>query len=267
MIDVPPSHPGQSCAVMREGKPGHDPGISFVDGWTLHEYSEVDSTNLVAARMEVWNAVRSDTQTGGRGRFQRKWVSDLGGMWLSAVVPIGNKPAPWNALPLMAALAVARALEREGISQLRMRWPNDLLVGEKKLAGLLIDKFAPGLAVVGIGLNVSNNPEAQSPELKNLTVRLSELVPVVPEPKEIAIKILRELRCVVTQMEKDDIDELFCGIAGLWRGARPVELDLDGVLCAGMFQGVRADGRLILADDAGAIREFEPWQVRHLKEI
>jgi hypothetical protein len=47
--------------------------------WHLHEFAEVTSTNLIAAKLPAWHAVRADTQTAGRGRFQRHWVSDAGG--------------------------------------------------------------------------------------------------------------------------------------------------------------------------------------------
>jgi BirA family biotin operon repressor/biotin-[acetyl-CoA-carboxylase] ligase len=267
MMDVQPENPAGSGAGMELGK--HLPAgvLTRSGGWTLHEYSEVDSTNLVAACLPAWHAVRADTQTGGRGRFQRKWVSDPGGMWLSAVVPIGENAAPWNALPLMAGLAVATALEKLGVPEIRMRWPNDLLVGERKLAGLLIDKFAPGLAVVGIGLNISNDPELHSPELRNMTARLSQFISPAPTPRAVALKILHQLKTVIGEMKNENTGVLMTALGRLWRGARRVELDLDGVFCTGRFEGVHPDGRIILAGDNGLVREFEPWQVRHLREI
>jgi biotin-(acetyl-CoA carboxylase) ligase len=63
-----------------------------------------------------------------------------------------------------------------------MRWPNDVLVNDRKLAGLLIDHFAPGLAVIGIGINVRNQPEALDPGLKNQTARLVDLLPNKANP-------------------------------------------------------------------------------------
>ena len=70
---------------------------SHLAGWTLLEFNVVNSTNFVAGKLEVWNAVRADTQTAGRGRFQRSWISDAGGLWLSAVVPTGPDREHWQA--------------------------------------------------------------------------------------------------------------------------------------------------------------------------
>src|SRR5438874_11399662 len=112
--------------------------------WTMHDYAVVSSTNLVAASLPAWHAVRAETQPAGRGRFQRRWVSDLGGLWLSAVVPVPAKSASSGLLPLLAGLAVAEALVRIGVAEIRMRWPNDLLVGQGKLGGLLLDQFVSG---------------------------------------------------------------------------------------------------------------------------
>jgi hypothetical protein len=65
----------------------HPERVFELEGWTVHEVASVDSTNLFAAKLPVWHAVRAEVQTAGRGRFQRVWISDQGGLWLSAVVP------------------------------------------------------------------------------------------------------------------------------------------------------------------------------------
>jgi BirA family biotin operon repressor/biotin-[acetyl-CoA-carboxylase] ligase len=106
-----------STVVDRPGK--------IVEDWTVWEYDSVTSTNLVAAELPAWSAVRAETQTAGRGRFQRKWVSDRGGLWLSAVVPT---PSPnGRILPLLAGVAVCDVLYGLGVRHLRLRWPNDVM--------------------------------------------------------------------------------------------------------------------------------------------
>jgi len=100
-----------NAVVDRPGK--------IVEDWTVWEYDSVTSTNLVAAELAAWNAVRAETQTAGRGRFQRKWVSDRGGLWLSAVVPIAS-PSD-RILPLLAGLAICESLHGLGVRHLRLR--------------------------------------------------------------------------------------------------------------------------------------------------
>ena len=64
-------------------------------GWKLFECATAASTNDLARGLPAWSAVRADTQTGGRGRFGRTFVSDRGGLWISAVLPAGGGLAKW----------------------------------------------------------------------------------------------------------------------------------------------------------------------------
>lgn len=236
------------------------------DGWTVCEYREVSSTNLTAAKLPAWSAVRAQTQTAGRGRFQRTWVSDQGGLWLSAVIPTG-KTKDWQVLPLAVGLAVCKTFRSLGVQNARMRWPNDVLVQDRKLAGLLIDQFFPGLAVAGIGINVSNQPEKQDSSLKQHTARLADLISAVPSLEKLTQDILKNLREVVTHMQAGGFRSLHSEINALWGTPRRVELDLDGVIRQGMFSCVDEEGRLILSDESGRSVSYEPHQVRHLTEI
>lgn len=225
------------------------------------------STSLIAAELGAWNAVRAGRQTSGRGRFQRGWVSDEGGLWLSGVVPTDRKGLANRTLPLAAGLAVCNALKSLGVSPLRMRWPNDILVNHRKLAGLLIDQLRPGLAVVGIGINVSNRPEAHDSSLKNQTARLADLIPHPPPLRDLAVLVLCHLRLVVTELDGKNYESVPPDVNALWGPPRRVELDLDGELRHGEFQGVDTQGRLILRHETGDAAAYAPWQVRHLREV
>ena len=79
-----------------------DDPLAF-SGWLLEVLPEIDTTNRVAAKLPAWHAVRADTQTAGRGRTGRVWTSDVGGLWLSAVVPCPGPRERWALLPLATA--------------------------------------------------------------------------------------------------------------------------------------------------------------------
>jgi BirA family biotin operon repressor/biotin-[acetyl-CoA-carboxylase] ligase len=235
--------------------------------WQLSEFAEVDSTNLVAAKLPAWHAVRADTQTAGRGRFQRSWVSDAGGLWLSAVVPVETNTPVWRMLPLATGVAVCEALRVTGVKKLRLRWPNDVLVGDGKLAGLLIDQFTPGLAVVGIGINVLNHPEALDGGLRGHVARLADLVSVVPSLPDLSAKVLASLKSTWLEVQDSGPETLLPRVNALWNLPRRVQLDVNDKLVNGEFGGVDACGRLQLRLDDGATHFFEPQEVKLLRDI
>ena len=265
----------------------HPERVFELEGWTVHEVASVDSTNLFAANLPVWHAVRAEIQTAGRGRFQRVWISDQGGLWLSAVVPSPprgvassgpghenagsfappcSRPAqPW--LPLVAGLAVCDALAELGLTGFRMRWPNDVLVRDRKLAGLLLDQFTPAHVVVGVGLNVRNQPEASDAALQNQATRLADWLPESSGLTEVAAVVLRHLRRLALEASQQGFAAIHPRVNALWQGPRRVQLLLDDGSRPGMFTSVDKDGCLLLEDEAGRTTAYDPSQVLHLREI
>jgi len=243
------------------------PRFYSLDGWTVLHYPTVTSTNLLAANLAAWTAVRADVQTSGRGRFQRHWVSDKGGLWLSAVVPVGSDLATARLLPFAVGLAVCDTLREIGVMHLRLRWPNDVLANSRKLAGLLLDQFKPQLAVAGIGINVFNNPEVSDETLKDQTTRLADGLSRAPQLSELTAEVLRHLRRVVIELQSTGFEPMLARINALWDAPCRVELDLDREFHRGLFAGIDQNGRLLLRDDSGAQTAFAAYQVRHLQEL
>ncbi len=257
--------------------PGQNHGLSIaptegasvftVGRWQVHEYPQVPSTNLVAAGLPAWHAVRADTQTQGRGRFQRDWVSDSGGLWLSGSVPLDAKSPMAPLLPLAAGLALCVVLREGGVKDLSMRWPNDLLVGRRKLAGLLIDQVMPGIAVVGMGLNVMNHPEKRDPSLQGQATRLADLLASPPSLDQLTRAVLHSLETVWDELQTASPASLLPRINALWRTPVSVALDLDGPVVQGDFLGVDSRGRLELRVPGQPNQLFEPHRVRFLREL
>lgn len=243
-------------------------GTVQIEGWTVHEYDVLPSTNPVAGRLPAWHAVRADTQTGGRGRTGRVWVSDVGGLWISAVVPVAGPRSKWAILPLAVGWALVEALTAQGAAGLRLRWPNDVLVGRRKLAGLLVEQFRPDTAVVGIGLNVFNQPRSVDPSLSGHTLTLSELVAGPYDLPDIAAVVLRCLRAAHATIERDQFAGMAEQINQRWDGRRRVELTLNAADAAlqGFFRGVDAQGRLEVETDRGRLI-LDASQVALLREL
>ena len=105
---------------------------------------------LVSSGVKVGTVIVADEQEHGRGRFGRTWVSPKGGLYASLI--LDSSPL----LPLHVGIAVAEALRAVGINAM-LKWPNDVLVGEKKIAGILIE-IVDRRAIVGIGVNLATSP-------------------------------------------------------------------------------------------------------------
>ena len=244
-----------------------DPDIRVIDGWTLHEFSEVTSTNSLAGHLPPWTAVRATVQTAGRGRTGRAWVSDEHGLWLSAVLPTPGDPVHWSLLPLAAgwaALGVVRAL---GLSDARLRWPNDILVGRQKLAGILVDRCSPDAAVVGIGLNVANRPDLADPRLRGETARLADLLPEAPPLALLVVRLLAALTREHHRLESGDAGSLCRDLNDAWRH-RQVQVTLAGCpdTITGQLEGIDPAGAVLLRAASGEERVFPAHRIDRLRE-
>ena len=159
-------------------------------------WERVPSTNDVAKAIALkagpvrpaGSVVIAETQTQGKGRFGRTWVSPPGGLYLSVLVEppgeSGGSPAdPLTLLPLAAGVAVARAVRRVAGVPAELRWPNDLDWEGRKIAGVLAEvgfrRDSPRLAVVGFGVNLTPVPvpEAVSPDTPGFRIPLGARPP------------------------------------------------------------------------------------------
>jgi BirA family biotin operon repressor/biotin-[acetyl-CoA-carboxylase] ligase len=143
--------------------------------WHLHLFDEITSTNAIALEMAEAGAphrtaVLADSQTAGRGRQGREWRTPRGtAIALSVVVRPSSGPEWWPWIGLAAAVATRDAIERVSGEAGRLKWPNDVLINGRKVAGVLTEtRWHPVHAerravVAGIGVNV-NNRAATLPE-------------------------------------------------------------------------------------------------------
>lgn len=146
-------------------------------GRTAHAFRTVQSTNDVAAAQAEHGAIEgtiivADQQTKGRGRLGRTWYSPPGtGIYLSIVLRPTFAPENAPGLSLMTALALAETLETFCPGSLQIKWPNDVLLGGRKVAGILTELSAEkdkiNHVVVGIGINVNHGVGHFPDELKD----------------------------------------------------------------------------------------------------
>lgn len=257
-------------ASERTQSPAHlvDAESTYCKGWWIHALDRVDSTSTIAATLPAWQAVRANTQSAGRGRTGRQWISDQGGLWLSAVLPCEIDQPGWQYLPLAVGWSLANALSELGVRGLRLRWPNDLMVGRRKLAGVLVERFNRHTAVVGVGINVSNTPEVLDPRLFGTTTRLEELIPEVGSWDELTVFFLSSLRRAHEQLEREGFSAIAHELNTRWTEPRQVELTFSSGTSAvrGRFAGIDPRGALRLATDHGP-EIYDATQVALLREL
>lgn len=232
----------------------------------------VDSTQDVAfalagAGAPDGSAVVADSQRAGRGRRGRPWRDEPGASLLcSILIRPRLAPARWPLLSLAAGVAVAQALERTAAVSTRLKWPNDVVLGQRKLAGILLESrpTTPGTVVVGVGINVG---QRQFPAEIAATATSVRLVTGRSVEREALLRsLLEELAMCRRRLEDDG----FAPIREAWM-ARSATLGtlvrVDGV--RGRAVDLDADGALVIDDGrqrhravAGELVE-EPEHVAH----
>jgi BirA family transcriptional regulator, biotin operon repressor / biotin---[acetyl-CoA-carboxylase] ligase len=162
--------------------PGPGPAGRGALGLPRLHHRVLDSTNERAKELALGGAphgtlVTADEQTAGRGRHGRRWQSPPGTALLATVVvrPLSGRD---SLLPLAAAVAVSEACEAYAGEACAIKWPNDVLIGGKKLAGVLIEgRPQDGWALIGIGVNVTTTAQELPPELRDSATSLALAAP------------------------------------------------------------------------------------------
>lgn len=216
----------------------------------IHRRHRVDSTQDEARRLvesgeaEAGHVVVADEQTEGRGRFGRAWTSPVGGLYATFIV--SHRPM----LSVASGVCLLRALARFGVKA-GLKWPNDLLVDGRKLAGILIET-AGEFALIGIGVNLVEAPleTATSVRAAGPAVRRGDLIVAIGEELDespASEEVLRAYR------------------ESLLTLGRPVEVTLeDGGSIEGTAVDIDPEGRLLVETRAG-VRAIPSGECVHLR--
>ena len=152
-------------------------------GKNLYVFDEVQSTNTVAKFLakngaENGTVVISERQTDAKGRSGKAWASPIGGIWLSLIV----KPnVDYSKLPMITigtGVAVAKAIERTGIKSAEIKWPNDIIIHDKKVCGILTEAVTTfntiDSVIIGVGIDANIDIADFPEELQDGTTTLSD---------------------------------------------------------------------------------------------
>lgn len=196
----------------------------------IYRYGEVGSTQKIAKKLaengvEEGTVVIADLQKEGRGRLDRKWVSPFGGLYFSVILKMDAR------LPLISAVAVAKTLKKFGLDA-KIKWPNDILIKNKKIAGILIECFNDH-AVLGMGINVDKTPLETATSIKDERKNISR--------ETLLNQILENLHFYKSKENVLDEYKKLSDTIGKFVRIRMVGGDIEGKAV-----GIDESGRLIL---------------------
>lgn len=233
--------------------------------FSLELCTSVDSTSTrllerAARGAESATVLAAEWQSTGRGRFARPWHAAVGGgLMFSLLWRFERGAGALSGLSLATGVAVARGLEALGASAVALKWPNDLLWGGRKLAGILIelqgDALGPTAAVIGVGINVYLS-EADRARIGQPAADLETACGAAPDRNAALACVLAELHRVLELFGKEG----FAPLRGEWerrhahRDALVALVVSGGVRATGRARGVGEDGALLLETGAGIER-------------
>ncbi len=208
----------------------------------------------------------AEWQAGGRGRLGRQWHSGLGNaLTFSLLWRFECGLSGLSGLSLAVGVALIRALEKCGVQDAQLKWPNDVLAKQSKLAGILLeaqgDMLGPSAVVIGIGMNIFT-PQNVQEKIGQPITSLTELTEHTPDRNQLLAIILAELQAVLQQFSALG----FAALREEWQSyhalqGREVTLTLpDGSTLRGTARGVTDSGTLLL-ETAHGMREMNAGEV------
>lgn len=235
-------------------------------GQRVFYFDRTGSTNDELSRLAREGAgegtlVIAEQQTAGRGRRGRTWHSPAGtGLWCSLLVRPPASLAP-SLVPLLLGLAIARGIRACAGAPALLKWPNDVLIGGGKVAGILCEA-GPGGLLAGFGINV--NQEAFPPDLPAATS--------IHLQAGVSVDRGSLLRALLEEAERLYLDACAQGPIPLIASALPllstlgrwVEVQLEGASLRGLALGLEPDGALVLEEEGGGRRLVRAGDLCHL---
>ncbi|MDQ5880002.1 MAG: BirA family transcriptional regulator [Pseudomonadota bacterium] len=199
-----------------------------------------------------------DRQTAGRGRRGRRWASTpTASLTFSLLWRFDGGVERLAGLSLAAGVSLVRALTALGVNGAALKWPNDVLLSGRKLAGILVELSSERrgmVAVIGIGINLALPPDAENLDVP--AAALSELLPELPDRHALLAQLLIELAPVLDTFAAGGFAVLRDEWQAMhaWQG-REVSVLRDGrVEMSGTCAGADADGALLIATASGLQR-------------
>ena len=244
-----------------------------VIGKDIKYFKETESTNIIAreiaASVGEGTIVIAESQTAGRGRMGRKWISPEGGIWLSIILKPRIEPVYAPRITLLAGVSVAKTMQGFGLPA-KIKWPNDVLINGKKVCGILTEIGAEvdiiDYLVVGIGIDANVDTGTFPEEFRDNSTSLEKEIGHKINRVEFVQKLLEEFEDLYTKFQKDG----FPNILEEWRNMSEtigqwVKITAQARTIYGEAIGVDNEGALILETAEGHLEKIVAGNCEHMR--
>lgn len=233
----------------------------------IRRYEVLDSTNEEVRRLAVngehgplW--VIAASQTKGRGRRGRTWISNPGNLFTSLLIEVGVPLEVCGQLSFVAALAIAdlAAVYASG-GAVTLKWPNDVLLNGRKVAGILLEAARDGAATrmtIGFGVNLAHKPG----QTNFAAISFAEVAANVPDPESALLRLVDAWNTWYETWRKDGFRSIRTAWLTRAEGfGKELTVQLGNSVVTGVFENIEDDGSLLLCVDGGGVERITAGDV------
>ncbi len=235
-------------------------------GKKIYYFPELESTNIAAKEKALHRAegmsegtlIITERQSAGKGRLGREWFSPAGGIWLSIILYPQLSPSYISRITLMTAVAAVKAIEICTQIEPQIKWPNDILINEKKVCGILTEMSAEldiiNWVVVGIGVNVNIDHQRFPEDIQANTISLKEVSGEEVLRVKLAQTFLQEFEKYYEKLKRKE----FSSILKEWKLyshtlGKKIRVDMGERIITGEAIDINEEGALILKKEDGEL--------------
>lgn len=238
-------------------------------GKEIYYFPELKSTNIMAKEKALHRAegidegtlIIAERQSAGKGRLGREWFSPAGGIWLSIILYPQLSPSYISRITLMTAVAVVKAIKVCTQIESQIKWPNDILINEKKVCGILTEMSAEldiiNWVVVGIGINVNIDHRKFPEDIQENTISLKEVL----DKEVLRVKMLQIFLQEFEKYYESLKRKEFPFILREWKLCshtlgKKIRVDMGERIVTGEAVNINEEGALILKKENGELVEI-----------
>ena len=235
--------------------------IKDIRSQTIH-YESIDSTNIEALRYLEKNSVSEPTwliaeqQTSGRGRMGSSWVSTKGNLFSTLIYPIVWDLKILPMLSCLVALAVHETISYyiNSTNKIEIKWPNDILVNNAKISGVLIENVLSGkkkYSIIGIGINVVSSPQLVDYETSYINQYLNDKTDV----SKIFLNLKNNLEDKLNNYSEVTIDDIRLEmLSKSWKFNDKIEFISNSLSGSGIFEGISDNYEILIRTETDQIK-------------